>query len=82
MFKLAVIVIVVWIVWKKLNASNKQIIKDKMTSVKTLRINTTAVKEASRSVVVRVLVGMIGILTGLLSMVLGNQNSNLPAIKK
>ena len=75
MFKLIVIAVVVFIVWKKLSPKNKAM-------VKSVRVDVPAVKEAGRGVIVRLLVGMISILTGLLGMVLGNQKSNLPTIRR
>lgn len=86
MFKLIVIVVVVFLVWKKLNVKNQQIVKDKMNQLKNADINApaalTTVKEKSRGILIQLIVLIIGLLTGILKMLIGSTNSNLPTIRR
>ena len=90
MFKLIVIAIVVWFVWSRLNAKNKQILKDKFAQAKSVQINAPAVgqavevtKEKGRNLLIQILVVLIGLLTSILAALLpSGNNNNLPTIRR
>ena len=96
MFKLIVIAVVLYLVWTKLNAKNKQIVKDKINQAKSVRVevdtdglksaanNAVEIgKERGRSILITILVSVIGLLTSILGALIGNNNNgNLPTIRR